>query len=283
MLKHTRKINEIYEDIQKKLYYMIPEKWDELYLYTSIIDTPEGSTTGELFFYYIPKGILRKKPVSGYEIPTKFNLDENEYLKLVDILYAKIKELRYEQKKLESGDIWSNLTLTIKDSKFKIVYDYEDLSRSDFNSYEKHIIWRYKVLGIAIEQCTREEREIIKRYETGARVLARKEVYETGIYIKAIRNIVDYTTQNYENNARDIEYIADEEKIASSKKNQILMDQESLEDERQGKYNIKVSEGVQSKYDDINNSKKSKPHKEYEIQVDDQIQQKPKPKRYTMK
>ena len=283
MLKHTRKIKEIYEDIQKKLYYMIPEKWDELYLYTSIIDTPEGSTTGELFFYYIPKGILRKKPVSGYEIPAKFNLDENEYLKLVDILYAKIKELRYEQKKLESGGIWSNLTLTIKNSKFKIVYDYEDLSRSDFNSYEKHIIWRYNVLGIAIEQCTREEREIIKRYETGARVLARKEVYETGIYIKAIRNIVDYTTQNYENNARDIEYIADEEKIASSKKNQILMDQETLEDERQGKYDIKVSEGVQSKYDDINSAKKSRPHKEYEIQVDDQIQQKPKPKRYTMK
>ena len=27
MLNHTKKIKEIYEDIQKKLYYMIPEKW----------------------------------------------------------------------------------------------------------------------------------------------------------------------------------------------------------------------------------------------------------------
>ena len=64
MLKHTKKIERIYEDIQRKLYYMIPEKWEELYLYASIIDKDDGTTTGELFFYYIPKGILRKKPVS---------------------------------------------------------------------------------------------------------------------------------------------------------------------------------------------------------------------------
>ena len=64
MLKYTKKILEIYEDIQRKLYYMIPEKWQELYLYASIIDKPDRATSGELFFYYIPKGILRKKPVS---------------------------------------------------------------------------------------------------------------------------------------------------------------------------------------------------------------------------
>ena len=28
MLNHTKKIKEIYEDIQRKLFYMIPEKWD---------------------------------------------------------------------------------------------------------------------------------------------------------------------------------------------------------------------------------------------------------------
>ena len=49
---------------------------------------------GELFFYYVPKGILKKKPVNVYEIPSKFNIDETEYLKLVDALYSKIKELR---------------------------------------------------------------------------------------------------------------------------------------------------------------------------------------------
>lgn len=42
MLNHTKKIKEIYEVIQKMIFYMIPEKWDKLYLYSSIIDMPEG-------------------------------------------------------------------------------------------------------------------------------------------------------------------------------------------------------------------------------------------------
>ena len=54
----------------------------------------EEGKTGELFFYYIPKGIFRKKPINVYEIPSKFNLDENQYLKLVQILYEKIKKLK---------------------------------------------------------------------------------------------------------------------------------------------------------------------------------------------
>ena len=31
MLNHTKKVKEIYEDIQRKLFYMIPEKWDRNY------------------------------------------------------------------------------------------------------------------------------------------------------------------------------------------------------------------------------------------------------------
>ena len=101
MLKTTRKIKEIYEDIQKKIFYMIPEKWDELYLYASVIERFGNIETGELFFYYIPKGILKKNPINVYEIPTKFNLEEGEYLRLVELLYDKIKELRNEYKKQE--------------------------------------------------------------------------------------------------------------------------------------------------------------------------------------
>ena len=82
MLNHTKKIKEIYEDIQRKLLYMIPEKWETLYLYSSIIDVNIEETTGELFFYYIPKGIFRKNPVNVYEIPSKFNIDENQYLRV---------------------------------------------------------------------------------------------------------------------------------------------------------------------------------------------------------
>ena len=86
MLKHTKKIKEMYEDIQRRIFYMIPEKWDKMYLYASVSDLIDGHKTGELFFYYIPKGIFKKNPVNVYEIPQKFNLDEKEYLKLVNIL-----------------------------------------------------------------------------------------------------------------------------------------------------------------------------------------------------
>ena len=117
MLNHTKKIKEIYEIIQKMIFYIIPEKWDKLYLYSSVIDKSEGEKTGELYFYYIPKGIIKKKPVNVYEIPNKFNIDEEEYVKLVKTLYNKIKQLREEFRKSESGSIWSNITIIIENYK----------------------------------------------------------------------------------------------------------------------------------------------------------------------
>ena len=170
MLNHTKKIKQIYENIQKELFYMIPEKWDKLYLYSSIIDMPDGKKTGELYFYYIPKGILKKKPVNVYEIPNKFNLDENEYLALVKYLYEGIKQVREEFRKSEiTGELWSNITITIQNLKFKVEYNYEDLLNSYFNNYERHIIWRYEYLGIGQEQVSKKDREILERYFKGAK------------------------------------------------------------------------------------------------------------------
>ena len=220
MLNHTKKIKQIYEVIQKMIFYMIPEKWDKLYLYSSVIDMPDGGTSGELYFYYIPKGILKKKPVNVYEIPNKFNIDENEYLKLVKTLYDKIKQLREEFRKSESGTIWSNITITIQNFKFKVEYNYEDLMNDYFNSYEKHIIWRYKYLGISQEQVNKKDKEILNRYILGARTISRQEYYEAGIYIKDIENMVAYnTSKEYEKDQE--EYLP--ENKPKSKKNQILL------------------------------------------------------------
>ena len=225
MLNHTKKVKEIYEDIQRKLFYMIPEKWEKLYLYSSVIDMPKKIQNGELFFYYIPKGIFKKNPVNVYEIPAKFNLEEKEYLKLVEILYDKVKELREEFRKSESGTIWSNITISIQNLKFKVEYGYEDLINSNFNSYERHVIWRYQYLEIGLEQVSKKDREILKRYINGPKTMGRKEVYETGIYIQDIKNIVDYTTQNYES-IQNVEYVSTkDEKI---KKNQILLSEEEI-------------------------------------------------------
>lgn len=230
MLKHTKKIKEMYEDIQRSIFYMIPEKWDKMYLYASVMDRIDKRKSGELFFYYIPKGILKKKPINVYEIPQKFNLDEKEYIQLVNILYKKIVELREEFKKIEIASTWTNLTISIEGIKFTVEYDYEDLTKSSFSSYERHIIWRYNKLGIKKEQLNKNEKEIIQRYLTGEKVVKRNEKYEEGIYIKNIRNIVDYDTENY-SSEQSIEYIATKnQKI----KNQIIMFEEN-EDNKEDK------------------------------------------------
>lgn len=225
MLKHTKKIKEMYEDIQRRIFYMIPEKWEKMYLYASVSDLIDRRQTGELFFYYIPKGIFKKNPVNVYEIPQKFNLDEKEYLKLVNILYQKIVELREEFKKIEIVPTWTNLTMSIQGIQFKVEYDYEDLTKSKFSSYERHIIWRYKYLGIGEEKLNRKEREILEKYLLGEKVIRRRERYEAGIYIKNIKNIVDYDTESYDSD-QNIEYIATKNEKAI---NQIIMPGDQLQ------------------------------------------------------
>lgn len=225
MLKHTKKIKEIYEEIQKQIFYIIPEKWDKIYLYTSIMDRIDGHTSGELFFYYIPKGILKKNPVNVYEIPQKFNLDEKEYSKLVNMLYNKFVKLREEFKKIDLLSTWTNLTISIEGIKFKVEYDYEDLSKSKFNSYERHIIWRYNNLGIKTEQLNKQDRDILEKYLLGEKIIRRRERYEESIYIKNVKNIVDYETENYEED-QNIEYLTTKnEKV----KNQIILSAEQME------------------------------------------------------
>lgn len=218
MLRVTKSIKEKYEDIQRKLYYMIPEKWDELYLYASIIDRFGDVKSGELFFYYFPKGIIKKRIINVYEIPSRFNIDEDEYLKLVELLYNSIKELR-ELFRETGQNLWSNVTMSIKSLKFRAEFNYDNLQGNEFSSFERHIIWRYKYLNIGLEQCDKEERNVLKRYLDGYYIEPKNEIYNSGIYIKEVKNIVDYENSSYES-TQNVEYVAS--KDARTTQNQIL-------------------------------------------------------------
>lgn len=236
MLHHTKKIRKIYENIQTKIYYMIPEKWNQLYLYASVIDKENGEQSGELYFYYIPKGILKKKPVNVYEIPNKFNLDENEYMQFVKIIYEQIKNLRNEFKETGLDPLWSNLTMSIEDLNFKVEYNYNDLLSSPFDSYERHIIWRYQYLNIGPEQVNNKDRQIINRYI--AQVQANKttlktDIYEDKIYIRDVGNMVAYNTTEENEAMKNVEKqevveIKEEIKPKKKKKNQILLSEDEL-------------------------------------------------------
>ena len=184
----------LYSEIQKKLFYIIPEKWESIYLYASVIDVPGQKPVGEMYFYYLPKGIIKKKYVNGYEIPSIFNIDEEQYSKLITDVYNKIKLLRERMAARSKKKIWSNITITIKNFQFKIEFDYEDLKRSPFDSYERHVIWRYDYLNEDSDTLSRNDKKIINHYEKykRAEIMLPKDMYTESVYKLPVKNIIDF-------------------------------------------------------------------------------------------
>ena len=208
-------MKKIYMDIQEKLYYMIPEKWDSIFLYASIFEGIQNLETGEMFFYYFPKGILRKEPVNVYEIPNKFNIEEDEYLKLTDDLYKKIKKLKEEFVKVNKKS-WTNITISIQNYRFMVEYDYEDLKTCEFNSYERHIIWRYIHLITGLNTYNKKERKIINTYlekcKYSGKVIDR---YVEGIYRNRVHNVINYNKE--EKQVDELKYVETKPKTEKQK------------------------------------------------------------------
>lgn len=169
---------------------MIPEKWDKIYLYASITNQINNLQTGELYFYYYPKGILKKNPVNVYEIPSKFSLDEEMYLQLVEDLYSSIKELRKLARKPEK-ELWSSVTIKIEDFKFIVEYNYEDLLHSEYSNSDRHIIWVYENLNKPLESFNKSERNIISKYLLENHN-EKKDIYSEPIYKNHNFNVVKY-------------------------------------------------------------------------------------------
>lgn len=189
---NTVRLRGIYSKIQTELFYMIPEKWDKIYLYASIIERMNNLETGEMFFYYYPKGILKKNPVNVYEIPAKFNIDEKSYMKLVNDLYETIKLLKKEFE--DAGEKpWTNLTISIENLKFHVEYDYENLEETRYSNYDRHIIWQYKYLDLAVERLSKKDRKMLDKYLVEEQFQNKEtKKYTEGMYRKNVHNIVEY-------------------------------------------------------------------------------------------
>lgn len=194
----TPEVKKIYASLQKQLFYLIPEKWDKVYLYASVVEQIMNLETGELFFYYFPKGILKKNPINVYEVPGRFNLNEEEYIKLVENLYRTIKELR-EVYKRQGAKPWSNITIKLVDLKFEIEFDYEDLTYSKYSNTERHIIWKYKNLDLPIESFNKKERKLISDYLDEYVIdINQTETYTESIYKRPIKNVIEYNKEQVE-------------------------------------------------------------------------------------
>lgn len=183
----------LYSEIQKKIFYIIPEKWESIHLYASIIDVPNKKPIGEMYFYYLPKGIIKKKFVNGYEIPNIFNIDEEQYSKLITEVYTLIKNLRQCFIK-KNKKVWSNVSITIENFQFKAEFGYEDLKKFPYGSYERHVIWRFKHLDEDIEALSRKDRKIIESYANFIQVnkIPKRDMYIEGIYKLPVKNIIDF-------------------------------------------------------------------------------------------
>lgn len=194
----TSEIRGIYKEIQKKLYYMIPEKWTSVYLYASITEKAYEVPVGEMYFYYFPKGLLKKNPINVYEIPSKFNMDEEQYMKLVKNLYSSIKKLREIYIK-EKQPLWTNVTISIVNYKFNIEYNYAKLDNKEQSNYERHIIWRYERLGLDINSFNKEDKKIIEKHLIDSYINVEKtENYSEPLYKKPLKNLFDYEKPIFE-------------------------------------------------------------------------------------
>lgn len=218
----TSEIKEIYKEIQKKLYYMIPERWSTVYLYASITEKAYEVPVGEMYFYYFPKGILKKNPVNVYEIPSKFNLNEEEYLKLVKNLYTSIKKLREVYVKAKQP-LWSNVTISIEKYRFNIEYNYTKLDNKEQSNYKRHIIWRYERLGMDINSFRKEERRIIEKHLIDSYIENEKiEKYSEPLYKKPLKNTFDYERPVFEKIKEDEKIMNELEAEGKNISNQIL-------------------------------------------------------------
>ncbi len=164
-------VQKIYKEIQNILFSLIPEKWESLYLYASVI-----KGRGEMYFYYFPKKtILKTKPINCYEVAQKFGIDEEQYNLYLSKLYEKIKELN-----IMSARKWTNLTISIVNCLFTVEYHFNDLIHSLYTDEQRHIYWEYKYLHTPIESMSRQNQILVRYYEEkGEKPL----IYTEGIYI----------------------------------------------------------------------------------------------------
>jgi len=167
---------DIYSEIQKKLFYIIPEKWESIYLYASVIEEPQRRSTGEM------------------------------YTDLYDVI-KKLRQVWFQKTQKK----WTNITISIENFQFKVEYDYQNLKMSQFDSYERHVIWRYLYLKLDLELFDKKEKQIIKKYMNFMvnHTLPKRDLYMEGIYKQPVKNIVDYEKT-----------LSVEEAIARSEKNE---------------------------------------------------------------
>ncbi len=211
-MKSTPEIKQIYTGIQHQLNNLIPEKWESIYLYASVVKQLNNLERWEMYFYYVPTGILRKNPINVYEIPSKFNVDEEEYLELVNNLCNTIKKLHKEYKNSYQKD-WSNVVIAIKDEQFLIEYNDNNLAKSKYTNQDRHIIFKHKYLNIPLQSFSKKERKVIQYFIENDEYKMVYDRYFEIIPKEAVHNYIEYEKEgNYAEDLYSVPAFSSDEK-----------------------------------------------------------------------
>ena len=156
----SARMRELYKEIQNSLFDMIPEKWNKIFLYASVIDGVNSLETGEMYFYYIPNGIIKKL--------------RKEYI-------------------ATNGSLWTNITISIADCTFKVEYGFENLATSPYSNYDRHLVFRYKYLKTGLNTYSKREKQMVIDYiEREENSNKRIDIYEESIYTAPTKNLVNF-------------------------------------------------------------------------------------------
>ena len=196
-MNNVLELKKIYTGIQHQLNNLIPEKWESIYLYASVTKQFNNVETWEMYFYYIPKGFIRKNPVNVYEVPYKFNVDEEAYLVLVDNLCNTIKKL-YKVYTETYNKRWTNMVIGIKDEQFLIEYNDENLLKSRFTNQDRHLIFKHKYLNIPLQNFSKKDRKTILDYLNNEEYRLIFDRYFEFIPKKQVQNYIEYEKENQE-------------------------------------------------------------------------------------
>lgn len=132
------KLNNKYREIAQQVNDMIPEDWQEFYLYG------ENDNGGSVFFFYKNK---QDKYIYSVDIPQIFKIDKDEYLDDWEELFDKVGELR-ELFINEGKEPWFSIMIHLtSEGELNVEFDYTNWDETDFGSLIRMIYFKKKYLG----------------------------------------------------------------------------------------------------------------------------------------
>ncbi|MCM2988255.1 antitoxin YezG family protein [Bacillus safensis] len=151
----TEPSNEVYQEILNTINEIIPVEWKNVLLYAEILNDSR-----EVYFFFNTN--KQQEYIYSHDIPDIFEVDENIYDDLLINLQNSFKKMR-DEFKINDQKTWTNLTLRLKNrNQFAIVFNYDDISNSHYNTYQRMVIWEYENLGILPKN--EEDRKIVLEF-----------------------------------------------------------------------------------------------------------------------